>query len=148
MDRVDGSFYHFFHSKPSGRHRIYLSNTLIAKMSGYREVYDTLEQETGVRFGETDEAGMFGLWSPTSTRGGRCSSVVSRITRRCSKTASPARPTRRSAPLPNPGYADMVVQGFETGLKWQLCRAAPGDEKHVICNADKGDPARSRTGRS
>jgi [NiFe] hydrogenase diaphorase moiety large subunit len=42
---------------------------LIAKMSGYREVYDTLEQETGVRFGETDEAGMFGLWSPTSTRG-------------------------------------------------------------------------------
>jgi [NiFe] hydrogenase diaphorase moiety large subunit len=56
------SFYHFFHRKPSGRHRIYLSNTVIAKMNGYQAVYDTLEQETGVRFGETDETGMFGLF--------------------------------------------------------------------------------------
>ena len=23
-------------------------------------------------------------------------------------------------------------------LKWHLCRAAPGDEKYVICNADEG----------
>lgn len=30
--------------------------------------------------------------------------------------------------------------GFRTGLKWQLCRAAPGDEKYVICNADEGEP--------
>ena len=63
LDIVEtASFYHFFHSKPSGRHRIYLSNTVIAKMSGYQAVYDTLERETGVRFGETDEAGMFGLF--------------------------------------------------------------------------------------
>jgi [NiFe] hydrogenase diaphorase moiety large subunit len=56
------SFYHFFHGKPSGRYRIYLSNTVIAKMNGYQGVYDALERETGVRFGETDETGTFGLF--------------------------------------------------------------------------------------
>ncbi len=30
--------------------------------------------------------------------------------------------------------------GYPTGRKWQQCRAAPGDEKYVICNADEGDP--------
>ena len=30
--------------------------------------------------------------------------------------------------------------GFPTGLKWELCRKAPGDEKYIICNADEGDP--------
>ncbi len=30
--------------------------------------------------------------------------------------------------------------GFPTGLKWQFCRAAVGDEKYIICNSDEGDP--------
>ena len=30
--------------------------------------------------------------------------------------------------------------GFLTGLKWDFCRKAPGDEKYIICNADEGDP--------
>ena len=30
--------------------------------------------------------------------------------------------------------------GFPTGIKWQLCRQAPGDVKYIICNADEGDP--------
>ena len=30
--------------------------------------------------------------------------------------------------------------GFPTGLKWQFCAAAPGEEKYMICNADEGDP--------
>ena len=30
--------------------------------------------------------------------------------------------------------------GFPTGLKWKFTRAAPGDEKYVVCNADEGDP--------
>ncbi|TKJ36984.1 MAG: NADH-quinone oxidoreductase subunit F [Planctomycetes bacterium B3_Pla] len=30
--------------------------------------------------------------------------------------------------------------GFSTGRKWFMCRAAAGDEKYVICNADEGDP--------
>lgn len=30
--------------------------------------------------------------------------------------------------------------GFPTGLKWQFCKDAKGDQKYVICNADEGDP--------
>ncbi|MCS7197232.1 MAG: NADH-quinone oxidoreductase subunit NuoF [Candidatus Bipolaricaulota bacterium] len=30
--------------------------------------------------------------------------------------------------------------GFPTGVKWELCRTAPGSEKYLICNADEGDP--------
>ncbi len=30
--------------------------------------------------------------------------------------------------------------GFPTGLKWEFCSKAPGNEKYVICNADEGDP--------
>ena len=30
--------------------------------------------------------------------------------------------------------------GFPTGLKWDFCRTAPGDQKYIICNADEGDP--------
>ena len=29
--------------------------------------------------------------------------------------------------------------GFPCGLKWELARKAPGDEKFVICNADEGE---------
>ncbi len=30
--------------------------------------------------------------------------------------------------------------GFPTGMKWSFLRAAPGDVKYLICNADEGDP--------
>ena len=30
--------------------------------------------------------------------------------------------------------------GFPSGVKWKLCRKAPGAEKYLICNADEGDP--------
>lgn len=30
--------------------------------------------------------------------------------------------------------------GFNTGKKWQLCRAAPGTAHYVVCNADEGEP--------
>jgi len=30
--------------------------------------------------------------------------------------------------------------GFPTGRKWRVCRAAKGDKKYVLCNADEGDP--------
>ena len=30
--------------------------------------------------------------------------------------------------------------GFQTGLKWEFCRKAAGDQKYMICNADEGDP--------
>jgi NADH:ubiquinone oxidoreductase subunit F (NADH-binding)/Pyruvate/2-oxoacid:ferredoxin oxidoreductase delta subunit/(2Fe-2S) ferredoxin len=30
--------------------------------------------------------------------------------------------------------------GFPTGMKWEFCRKARGQEKYLICNADEGDP--------
>ncbi len=30
--------------------------------------------------------------------------------------------------------------GFATGPKWRACREAPGGERHVVCNADEGEP--------
>ena len=54
------TFYHFFHTTPSGRYRIYLCNTVIARMHGYQQVYEALERETGTRFGAPGSAD-FGL---------------------------------------------------------------------------------------
>jgi len=55
------SFYHFFHTTPSGTYRIYLSNNVIAKLRGYQQVHEALEQETGARFGGPGSAD-FGLF--------------------------------------------------------------------------------------
>lgn len=55
------SFYHFFLGKPPAKHQIYLSDTVIARMHGYQEVHDALEQETGCVFGGKDATGTFGL---------------------------------------------------------------------------------------
>ncbi|HSF86970.1 MAG TPA: NuoF family protein [Acidimicrobiia bacterium] len=30
--------------------------------------------------------------------------------------------------------------GFPTGLKWEICKSFPGDDRYLICNADEGDP--------
>ncbi len=30
--------------------------------------------------------------------------------------------------------------GFPTGLKWEFCRNADGDQKYIFCNADEGEP--------
>jgi len=30
--------------------------------------------------------------------------------------------------------------GFPAGVKWEVCRNAPGDLHYVVCNADEGDP--------
>ncbi|MBI5717675.1 MAG: NAD(P)H-dependent oxidoreductase subunit E [Burkholderiales bacterium] len=30
--------------------------------------------------------------------------------------------------------------GFATGLKWEMCRDAPGESRVVVCNADEGEP--------
>ncbi len=55
------SFYHFFKDRPFGKHKIYLCNTVIAKMKGYYEVRAALEQETNTSFGHVDDTGTFGL---------------------------------------------------------------------------------------
>ncbi len=55
------SFYHFFKDRPFGKHKVYLCNTVIAKMKGYNEVRTALEQEINTSFGSVDSSGMFGL---------------------------------------------------------------------------------------
>jgi [NiFe] hydrogenase diaphorase moiety large subunit len=197
------SFYHFFHTTPSGRHRIYLSNTVIANMSGYQAVRDALERETGVRFGEADATGLFGLFEtpcigvsdqePAMLLDGV---VFTRLTPdTVTDVIAALREGGFAADIVNPqglpedgvAYVDTLVQsnihtrgpvffcgesdhetllkrclantpeqtidtvtesglrgyggaGFSAGLKWRLCRAAPGDDKYVICNADEGEP--------
>ncbi|WP_237572399.1 NAD(P)H-dependent oxidoreductase subunit E [Mycolicibacterium lacusdiani] len=197
------SFYHFFHTVPSGKHRIYLSNTVIAKMNGYQAVFDALERETCVRFGDTGGAAMFGLFETpciglsdqepamlvdgvvfTRLTPGVVADVVAQL-----RAGRPAADIANPAGLAEDGvaYVDHLVEsnvlsrgpvffhgqadhaallkrclgmtpeeiigtitasglrgyggaGFSTGSKWQLCRAAPGNEKYVICNADEGEP--------
>ncbi|MEW6570452.1 MAG: NuoF family protein [Nitrospirota bacterium] len=38
------------------------------------------------------------------------------------------------------GIRGLGGAGFPTGIKWEACRNASGDERYVICNADEGDP--------
>jgi NADH:ubiquinone oxidoreductase subunit F (NADH-binding)/(2Fe-2S) ferredoxin/NAD-dependent dihydropyrimidine dehydrogenase PreA subunit len=40
----------------------------------------------------------------------------------------------------NAGLRGRGGGGFPTGRKWKSCRAAQGDVKYVLCNADEGDP--------
>lgn len=51
----------FFKDKSFGKHKVYLCNTVIAKMGNYDEVRTALEQEIGTSFGHVDDSGMFGL---------------------------------------------------------------------------------------
>jgi [NiFe] hydrogenase diaphorase moiety large subunit len=196
------SFYHFFDTTPSGRYRIYLCNTVIAKMRGYQQVYEALERETGTRFGGPGSAD-FGLFetaciglsdhepamliddvvltdlTPTSV-----ADIISRL-KQGQSPAEIANPlglspsevayvdalTRttvcRSGPvffgdeidyralldrclaltpqdvittITDSGLRGLGGAGFPTGIKWQSCRAADGDEKYIICNADEGEP--------
>lgn len=55
------TFYHFFHDRPFGKHKIYLCNTTIAKMAGYDQVYAALKHEIGTSFGSVDDSDTFGL---------------------------------------------------------------------------------------
>jgi [NiFe] hydrogenase diaphorase moiety large subunit len=46
------SFYHFFHKKPTGKHTIYLNNSIISELKGFEAVKSAFEKETGVTFNE------------------------------------------------------------------------------------------------
>ncbi|MFT3846220.1 MAG: NAD(P)H-dependent oxidoreductase subunit E [Lacibacter sp.] len=56
------SFYHFFHRKPTGKYTIYLNNSMVADIKGFRRIKETLERETGASFGSVDRTGTFGLF--------------------------------------------------------------------------------------
>ncbi|MDR2687498.1 MAG: NADH-quinone oxidoreductase subunit F, partial [Oscillospiraceae bacterium] len=34
--------------------------------------------------------------------------------------------------------------GFPTGLKWQFTKAAAGERKYIVCNADEGEPGTNK----
>jgi NADH:ubiquinone oxidoreductase subunit F (NADH-binding)/NADH:ubiquinone oxidoreductase subunit E len=44
------------------------------------------------------------------------------------------------AALKASGLRGLGGAGFPTESKWQLVRAAPGDEKYIVCNADESEP--------
>ncbi|WP_111709340.1 NAD(P)H-dependent oxidoreductase subunit E [Lutibacter citreus] len=46
------SFYHFFHKKPTGKHTIYLNNSIISEIKGFNNVKIAFEKETGCSFNE------------------------------------------------------------------------------------------------
>ena len=50
------------------------------------------------------------------------------------------RPTEVIEEIKASGLRGRGGGGYPTGRKWEHCRAAAGDEKFVICNADEGDP--------
>jgi NADH:ubiquinone oxidoreductase subunit F (NADH-binding)/(2Fe-2S) ferredoxin/Pyruvate/2-oxoacid:ferredoxin oxidoreductase delta subunit len=56
------------------------------------------------------------------------------------KALSAMRPEEIIEQVTRSGLRGRGGAGFPAGLKWAACRRAAGDRKHVICNADEGDP--------
>lgn len=56
------------------------------------------------------------------------------------KTISQKKPQHVIDQVIESGLRGRGGAGFPTGLKWNICRKSPGDEKYLICNADEGDP--------
>lgn len=46
------SFYHFFHKKPTGKHIVYLNNSIISDIKGFKDIKTAFEKETGCTFNE------------------------------------------------------------------------------------------------
>ena len=46
------SFYHFFHKSPTGKHTIYLNNSIISELKGFEDVKTAFEKETGCTFND------------------------------------------------------------------------------------------------
>ena len=103
--RQTASFYHLFHQRPAGRHRLYLADTVLARMHGYDDVLAALERETGAAWEGSTPPGRSGSSRPPAsgcpTRSRRCWSTT------WSSPGSPptASPTSSagSAPGPRPG---------------------------------------------
>jgi NADH:ubiquinone oxidoreductase subunit F (NADH-binding)/(2Fe-2S) ferredoxin/Pyruvate/2-oxoacid:ferredoxin oxidoreductase delta subunit len=56
------------------------------------------------------------------------------------KALSDMSPDAVIAEVLNSGLRGRGGAGFPAGRKWQFARAASGDQKYIICNADEGDP--------
>ena len=56
------SFYHFFHSKPTGKYIIYLNNSIISELKGFQQIKAAFEKETGCTFNEYSQNSLFSLF--------------------------------------------------------------------------------------
>jgi len=56
------------------------------------------------------------------------------------KVLSGMEPEKVIQEVTDSGLRGLGGAGFPTGRKWAACRAAYGEEKYVVCNADEGDP--------
>jgi [NiFe] hydrogenase diaphorase moiety large subunit len=57
------SFYHFFHRTYSGKHTIYLNNSIVSEIKGFEAIKNAFEKETGARMGTIDPTGTFGFYA-------------------------------------------------------------------------------------
>lgn len=56
------------------------------------------------------------------------------------RTRASLRPAKIITMIKQSGLRGRGGAGFPTGIKWELCSQAKGNEKFIICNADEGDP--------
>ncbi len=56
------SFYHFFATEPRGRYTIYLNNSVVSHMMGFKKIARAFEEATGGTFGGVTEDGLIGLY--------------------------------------------------------------------------------------
>jgi len=56
------------------------------------------------------------------------------------KVLSSYTPEKVAQEMKTSGIRGRGGAGFPTGLKWEITRKAPGDQKYIICNGDEGDP--------
>lgn len=56
------TFYHFFSTKPLGKYKIYLNNSVVANMMGREKIADAFKKEIGIDFGEVTKDGLIGLY--------------------------------------------------------------------------------------
>jgi NADH-quinone oxidoreductase subunit F len=56
------------------------------------------------------------------------------------KALTEMKPEEIVAEVKKAGLRGRGGAGFPTAIKWELCRAASGSPKYLVCNADEGDP--------
>lgn len=56
------TFYHFFHTKPTGKFIIYLNNSIVSEFKGFRQIKSAFEKETGCFFNEYNQDSIFSLF--------------------------------------------------------------------------------------
>jgi [NiFe] hydrogenase diaphorase moiety large subunit len=200
------SFYSFLSTEKKGQVTIRLCNDIIDEMKGADEVAQALEEELGIKFGETTADGRITL-EYTSCIGmsdqapaalvndlviprlgpGKAIRGV-RILKEFEDLRNPSpilirdygdgnnshdlvrAAVRNNIRVPGPvifgkmepragldkalamSPAEVIREiktsrlrgrggaGFPTGMKWEFTRAAGGDQRYIICNADEGEP--------